>query len=442
MSRRRTIRISSFIVVGLAVLIGFAVTGTRQREEYKNQLEISYQQSLNELSECLDKVNSDLNKTLYSNSSKEMTQLSRDLFAQCSVAKNAVSRLPISQLELGNTYKFLSQAGDYARYIGAKAEAGQRITKQEHENLHSLLKYAQRFSDATEEMVRTVTNGARITDGAVKNDGTAVVMPLNNAFSEGAKAFESFPTLLYDGPFSEQVLRKKSKLVSAAPVTTRQEAGIAAQRALNVSKNRIRYETDEKSKLPCFTFRSGRYTVSVTRQGGYIKSILYSGLVTGAELTEEEAIRKAKAYLSGIGYTDMRESYYATDSNICTVNFAYAKDDVYCYSDLIKVGVSLENGKVLTLDAATYLTNHTERKPFQAKITAKEAEERLSPYLTVNGVKKCVIPKDNGTEKQCYEFAVTSKDTGEDALIYVNAATGEEEDIMLLLYTDNGTLVK
>ena len=66
----------------------------------------------------------------------------------------------------------------------------------------------------------------------------------------------------------------------------------------------------------------------------------------------------------------------------------------------------------------------------------------MSKYLTVNSIKKCVIPKSNGAEVQCYEFACTSKETGEDALIYINAQNANEEEIKLMLYTDNGTLVK
>jgi germination protein YpeB len=291
-------------------------------------------------------------------------------------------------------------------------------------------------------MVSTVAGGSRITDGAVKNENEALIMPLNNSFSEGAKAFDGFPVLLYDGPFSDQVLNKKSALVSAGSVISKEDASHIVQRTLDVSKNRLSFETEDKSKIPCFTFRSGRYTVSVTRQGGYIKNMLYSGMVTGVNISEEEAIRKAKAFLKSLGYTDMKESYYSNYDNICTINFAYAKDGVYCYSDLIKAGVSLDTGKVLTLDAATYLTNHTERNTFRGKISRAQAEKKLSPYVKVKSVKRCVIPKENGSEKQCYEFLVTGKDTGEDALIYINSDTGEEEDIMLLLYTDNGTMVK
>ncbi len=442
MTRRSYIRMIAYIAFALAVLIIFVILNTRSMNAYKQRLEVGYQHSLTELSESLDTVNTDLTKSLYSNSPTELLTLSRDLLSQCTSAKNAVSRLPVSQMELSNIYKFLSQASDYAQYIGAKLERGEMISEQEHKNLAALLQYAQKFADATDEMVQMVAAGASITEGAVINAADMNVGALDNAFSAGAKEFEAFPTLLYDGPFSDSVLNKKSVMLEKETVKSKEECLTIAARALHVPESKVKLETDEQSLLPCFTYKSGRYTVSVTKQGGYIKSILYSGVVNAANISEANAQALAEEYLDSLGYRNMKESYYATVNNVCTINFAYTEGDMICYSDLIKVSVSMENGDIIGVDAVTYLTNHTERKAFSPAVSQEEAQSRLSPQLTVNSAKQCLIPKENGTEVQCWEFLCTSADTGEDALLYLNAQTGAEEDIMLLLYSDNGTMVK
>ncbi len=442
MTRRTYIRMTSFITLGLVILIVSALSSTREAAAYKNQLEISYQQSLTELAECLDSVNTDLTKSLYSNSAGEIYDLSRDLYAQCSTAKNAISRLPVSQMELNNTYKFLSQAGDYAQYIGQKIEKGEVINDDEHKNLTVLLDYAQKFSNAANEMVGIVENGGKITDGNVTNDKEIRVSSLSNSFSVSAKTFDDFPTLIYDGPFSDQILNKESDMVKKSTVKTKAECKGIATRALGVSEKRISFESDEQSKIPCYTFKCGRYTISVTKQGGYIKSILYSGLINDSQITTENAVNIATDYLNSIGYNNMRECYFSTSGNICTICFAYCENDIYYYGDLIKCGVSMDDGNIVTLDAATYLTNHKPRPEFTASLPADEAKAKLSPYLTANNIKKCVIPKESGIEVACYEFTCTGKDTGEDALVYINCNTGNEEDIMLMLNTDNGTLVK
>jgi germination protein YpeB len=291
-------------------------------------------------------------------------------------------------------------------------------------------------------MVSIAQAGGRITNGEIKAAANLPKSALSNSFSNSAKAFENFPTLLYDGPFSDQVLNKKSELVSGSKVCSKEECRRIAANCLGVNKDRVTFDSDSKSKLPCYTFRCARYTVSVTKQGGYIKSILYSGVIKESDISEKNAINIASAFLNDIGYKDMRESYYSIQNNVCTVNFAYCKDDVYCYADLIKVGISMSDGRIVSLDAQTYLTNHITRNNLQTKLTEKEAAGLVSPYLTVNSIKKCYIPKENGKEVPCYEFDCTSSQTGEDSLIYINCENGKEEDILLLLKTDGGTMVK
>lgn len=442
MTKRTYVRISSFIAFGLITLIASALISTSNSAKYKNQLEINYQQSLVELSECLDVVGTDLTKSLYSNSSGEIYDLSRDLYSQCNVAKNAVSRLPISQMELSNIYKFLSQASDYAQYIGAKIEKGEEISDNEHKAILTLLGYCQRFNDTTKEMVSIIEAGGKIVDGDVYGTNQVKMTSISTSFSNSAKAFESFPTLLYDGPFSDQILNKKSQMIKNAGVKTKEECKTIVSKTLKQSETKIIFQEDEQSKMPCYTYGCARYTVSVTKQGGYIKSILYSGTIAQNSISTDNAINLAKEFLDRIGYTDMKESYYSIDNNICTINFAYAKNDVYCYSDLIKCGVSMSDGSIVSLDAQTYLTNHIDRDDFVADKTAYECQQKVSKYLTVNSVKKCIIPKESGVEVMCYEFNCTSKDTGEDALVYINSSTANEEDIMLLINTENGTLVK
>lgn len=442
MTKRSYIRIVSYIGFLLAVLIATAIISTTTMQSYKLELEASYQQSLTELGECLDNINTDLTKSLYSNSYGEIYDLSRDLYAQCSTAKNAMSRLPVKQMELNNAYKFLSQASDYAQYIGKKAESGQAISEEEHKTLKKLLTYAEKFSNATDDMVSIVERGGMITKSEVKLDREINTSSLSTGFNQSNTTFEDFPTLLYDGPFSDQVLNKSSKLVHSARVYTKDECMEVASKALNISKAKLTYETDDQSRIPCYTFRYGKFTVLVTKQGGFIKEIVYSGNVTKSNISEKNACSYATKYLEKIGYKNMKSNYYSVNDNICTVNCVYVKDNVSYYSDIIKVGVSMDNGAIISLDSKTYLTNHTDRTKKTTKITEEEARKRISKYLEIKSVKQAVIPKESGNEVACYEFTCNSRDTGEEALVYINIENGREEDIMLLLKTDNGTLVK
>lgn len=442
MTKRGYVRIFSYAAAVVMVLAGYAIMNMNMANNYKVQLENSYQQSLNELSESLDSIETNLTKSVYSNSDQMLYEISRDLFAECDEAKNALSRLPVGQMNLSSTYKFISQAGDYATYIAQKVANNEDITDDEHKNLMTLLGYAQKLNESVSSMVSICNNGGRITASNVKNDDNIKVSALKNDMTTAEEAFKDYPTLLYDGPFADAVLNRNSTLLKNADTYTKEEARDIASYALGCSANEVNFETEEDGNIPCYVFSYGQKTIGITKPGGYIAYILYGGKINQTSITEKNAVNIAKKYLDKIGFEDMAETYYMSSHNICVINFAYSKNNTIYYSDLIKVGVSMSDGKIVSLESQGYLTNHIERKNTNPKINVEDAKKGLSTFLKVLDTKLCVIPKDNGTEVLCHEIHCESTDTNEEVLIYINAETGEEENILLLLYSDGGTLTK
>ena len=84
--------------------------------------------------------------------------------------------------------------------------------------------------------------------------------------------------------------------------------------------------------------------------------------------------------------------------------------------------------------------NHISRALPEEQLSMEEAKAVLSPYLTVQSEGRAVIPTAGLNEISCYEFSCES-DTGERLLVYINVETGMEEQILLLLQSDGGTLV-
>lgn len=442
MTKRGYIRLFSYSIVIVAVLAAVALINMNAAKSYKAQLENNYQQSLNELSETMDSIETNLTKSVYSNSDKMLYEISSDLYSECTKAKDALSRLPVSQMNLSSTYKFISQASDYAAYIASKAAAGEKISEKEHENMNLLLNYADRLNTSIGSMVSICNSGGMITASNVKNSDNVSVNLLTNDMSAAENAFKDYPTLLYDGPFADAVLNRESKMLKNAEAYTKDEAADVAAQAMGCSVDQVKYETEESGNIPCYIFSYSQKTVGITKSGGYLAYMLYGGKISRSVITKDNAVNIAKDYLNDLGYKNMAETYYMTDNNICVINFAYSQKGVVYYSDLIKVGVSMNNGEVVSLEAKGYLTNHCERAAFKSAQSIDELEKNISPYLSVLSSKKCVIPKDDGTEAMCYEYHCKSTETNEEVLIYVNTQTKAEENILLLLYSDGGTLTK
>ena len=443
MSFRNTIRLFSYAVSIVAVLAAYAIIGNNQSAAYKTKLEAVYQQSLMELSECLDSIETNLTKSGYAATPTMMATLSEDLSSECSLAKNELSHLPIEQMNLSGTYKFLSQAADYSEYLSEKTRTGTEISNEEYENMQKLLEYAKSYSKSIKEMVTRCTNGGDITGNEVKSSHSeANVASLSLDFTQAEEAFSDYPTLIYDGPFADAVLNREPAVTKDAPAKTRDECLKIAAKALYVNVDKLTYSGDSNGAIPCYSYTMDGYTVAVSKGGGYVAYILGSGKVSSQSITQENAVNVAKAYLKKLGYQDMVQTYYAVENNVCVINFAYSKNNVIYYSDLIKVGVSLADGKIYSLEADGFLTNHRERSDFSMKIAEKDLKSKISKYVEVISSRHCVIPKKNGKEAPCVEYHCRNKKTGDEVLIYINTHTGEEENILMLLYSDNGTLTK
>ena len=226
-----------------------------------------------------------------------------------------------------------------------------------------------------------------------------------------------------------------------APVVV--EAMKAAAAFLGLDYGDLMTAGEVGGRIPCWCFNAyiggGEYTVMVTKQGGKILSALCSRIPGTPRLTVQNGVAVAKDFLEQQGFADMAESYHMAEGGVLTVNFNYTQDGVICYPDLVKVGVSLDNGSILSWDAKGYLSAHRDRTFDEAAVPVQQAAETVSPLLTVRSFEMALIPSDGGEERLCHEF-LCEDESGQQFLIYVNAQTGAQERILILLEDENGTL--
>ena len=76
MTKRGYIRLFSYAISFALLLSSRAIINMTTANSYKAQLELNYQQSLNELSENLDSIETNLTKSIYSNSDKMLMDIS------------------------------------------------------------------------------------------------------------------------------------------------------------------------------------------------------------------------------------------------------------------------------------------------------------------------------------------------------------------------------
>lgn len=449
--RRVRVLAASFTAAAFAVSVGFGVQGHIRAEDYRRQLDNGYRQAFTELTATAGELDAALEKVTYATTPALFASLCAQAYAKALAAQTALGELPYGNVELEQTAAFFAKAGDYAMAMARGAGAEGVCTDESRETLRGLAAAAGELSATLQALQLQLDGGALHPEdvaaaearlAAAAEDGGQITS--GSAFQTVEADFPQVPTLIYDGPFSEHLSGRTPQMLEGLPQVTEEEARRAAAAFAGLRAEVFTRTSDGAGELPAWGFSAlvdgGELYVEITKQGGQVLQMLSSRPVGEAALSRKEGVEQAAAFLEEHGYRDMAPSYFLEGDGILTVHFAPVLDGVYCYPDLVKVGVALDNGDVVSFEAHGYLMNHGAREPAAPAVSADEAAERVDSSLTVLSRQLALIPTGGEYEVLCHEFKCQNADGGH-VLVYVNAATGQQERILLLLEDENGTLV-
>lgn len=446
MKRRSKIRLAAFSAALFTAMLAWAVTATVKADRYSRTLRLNDQQALTQLCEYFDNIEVGLMKSLYANSDNMLSVLSSDLQKQAVGAKTSLSALSSGDTAMLNTYKFLSQVGEYTAALNKKAAAGGTFTPEDRATLETLLGYAAALSTRFDRMAELMNSNYFSFEALDKSmtgveKGSEHMVSFMDTAADAEDSMTNFPTLIYDGPFSDNILSRESALLKAAEPLSQKEARAKACEYLGAQDSDVIDEGETQGRLAAYNFRVNGKAIAVSKNGGYLIYVLADVQAGSSKLTDTDAIENAAAFLYNVGYRGLMSTYYSVHDGVCTVNFAYIQDGWTCYPDLVKVGVSLSDGGIVTLDASDYLMNHAEREIPAIAVSAEEATAGVAETLTVQRTSLAVIPTSGGGESFTHEL-LCETENGQDVLVYKDVTTGKEDDILILLYSDHGVLTK
>lgn len=442
--RRPLIRCVSFLsAVVIALTIWGGVNAYKLSVAERN-INASNERALTQLGTYLDDIKLNLQKCTYCTGGRMMSDVTSKIWRSSASAKESLSEITEGNVELSGIYKFLSQVGEYTLAIKERIANGEKLTADDSENLNKLLQYSRQLSDNVNYLIEQEENGLldfeEIKSTLQREDNERAV--LSTGLNDANQSLSDYPTLIYDGPFSDHIMNKKSVMVEKLSVVTEAQAKEKAADFLKINSDELKLLSKTNNNMSTFAFYNKDCTVNVTQKGAIVVSMLKSQYVSEIKLSSEEAIKKAAEYLQERGYTKIKESYYSTTDGICTVNFSYYDNGITYYTDLIKVSVALDTGDITGFDATGYVMNHKTRAvPANVKYTPIQAKKLINQNLSVISYKKAVIPTDWENEIYVYEYRCVDNQKQE-VLIYINPVTEETEDVLILLYSDGGVLTK
>lgn len=437
--KRKTIRILSFLIALFLISIIVLVNSCRELKFYKTQVMYTRSQAAEELEMCLNNININLEKAVYVTTSKQMNSIATEIYAEAKIAKQAFSHLPAGEQTYENFNKFLSQVGNYTVYLAKKIITGGEIESAEREKIETLSKISGKLAQGIEN-IEIDSSGAEIRiNELLSND--VINMDLSEEFIELEDGLTDYPTLIYDGPYSDFALNGNSELLLNAEEISEEEARLIGAEALGVDSSLLVLESICSGKISSYDFVYGTGAVSVSTRGGYLVYFRKYTQTDEKKITTELAVSKAQKYINKDYDKNFIPTYNFTDNGVCVINFAAKNGNTICYTDLIKIGVDLSNGEIVFFESRGFLINYKKRNIKTPKYDLESAKQVLSKSLSVKTHALALIPTDWGDEVLCYEFVCKGKEN-QDILVYINTETLEEESVFLLLNTNDGTLVK
>ncbi len=474
--RAIAIAVPVMLALALAVVCIWASQEKKAAEAKTQALETmvqaGYRQAYYELSDNVNDIQTALKKLQVTASSSRHVLLLSDVWRLSGAAVANMGSVPNSHVDTAELNSFLIRAGDYAHVLTQRILSGSVLSQEDYDQLDSLYEasvkigneIAQRISsddfpiqtlDAEgyytavgqggQDQGNQQTGQQTASAGEQGGEGGQSAEGAGGQAAEDEDSISDYPTLIYDGPFSESNETAEPRGLSQGEVD--EEA--AKQAALSyLGGGELTGTGIEEGIIPVYGFYgtdgTGRAVeITVSRQGGAVLWMMAETPAGADGVPEEDTVTRmreaAKAYLDQRGYPGMEATYAQFYDGVGVFNFAATKDDVILYNDLVKVYVERATFTVCGVDANNFLMMHTLRTLPQPALTQEEAAQRVSDSLEVASVRLALVPKTAATEVLCYEFKGTCR--GTEFIVYINALSGAEEDIFEIINSEDGQLV-
>lgn len=439
----------SIIVVLVAALAILGIYTYKKEMEYRQLSENAYNMAFFELVDYVQNVETYLAKAIISSSPEQGVETLTNVWREANLAGAYLAQLPINTHELEKTAKFLNQVSDYSYSLSRKNINGQKLSEKDLKNLEELHEYSTGLENTLNQLSADM-NEKRIKWGELTKKGNQIFAKQvsnisKDSFSNLEENFHEYSGLIYDGAFSEHITSSSKKGLTGEKINEEKAKQIASDFIGNEKIEQIQLSgKNENGNIVSYDFNAKfknedrTVTISVSEKGGHIVYMNTDREILQDTISQEEADERGKEFLEQKGFKNMKETYYLKQNGIVTINYAYLQDNVTIYPDLIKLKIALDDGEILGIETSGYLNSHMNRDIKEPKISKEKASENLNKKLEIKSEGLAIIPTEWQTEVFCYEFK--GKIENMDFLVYVNAETGKEEDILLIVNTPNGTL--
>lgn len=442
MKARSSVYLPVFLGLMLALACASALLFGLRAQSSARALEDAYAQRLSETQEHLQSIVLKLGKAPLAQDAGMQVELLSAVSRQADGVVSGLSALPLSYTAISDTLKFCNQLSEYALSLALPAAEGQPMDADTLSQLAELETQCSRllnqFAAARETMLQESLRMAGEAD-VFYQEAQPDVRPLEQlADSDNGM---DYPSMIYDGAFSDARHSGTPKALGDTLITEADALSIARAFVGEERVSKAVPSAQTGGVIPCYgvalTLTDGLVlNAEVTRTGGKLLWIMPESAEFQPLLSLEECIQAGQAFLLSRGYGDMEPNHFQVYDGLAVINFVARQEEVLLYPDLVKVQIRMDNGQLVGLESNNYLMNHTRREGLTPVWTKQQALSK-GAALQDPSARLCVIPYRDG-ERLCYE--VSGQKDDQEYRLYLDAATGEQLDILLMIHSPEGQL--
>ncbi len=448
---KKRIIYTSIVAVIVVFSSTFAILMTLERTDYRNYLQGEYSKNMYDLINSVQNIRVDLGKANIVGSKEQNIVVFEDIFRYSSMANDKLHSLPISNEIVGDTSKFLSQVGDFCYTLTKVSSEGQQLTEADYNTIDKLKNQSFSLEQQLKKTSDEINEG-NVKWGEIRKKTSSVIASnklegISDKFQGIQKQVTQYPALIYDGPFSDNVLKINPKINSQKEISQKEAEDIARN---VIGKNKIQSieikANSAKQNIESYRFlvsskgkNDKNITCEISKRGGKVLYLLDNRSINKTTIDFNKSVDIGTKYLENMGYKNMIPTYTLNYGDTALINYVYRQQNILIYTDQIKLKIALDDGSIIGIESEKYLVSHEENRNIPIpKVTADKAKERVGQRLNIKGVRLVIVPTEMNKEVLCYEFSGNYKE--DNFIVYINAETGYEQKIVQIINTPNGQL--
>lgn len=440
---KKVLNVAIFMTFGALIIFSLEITNNFKRQ--KNLVQDEYNKSMYLAVSYINNVEVDLAKLLVTSTPKMSAVTLADIWKQANLAKECLEQIPVGQNSMANASKYLTQVSDFSYMLMKQNISDIKLTEEEYEKLKHIYEDSSKLSSKMSDIYDDL-NAGRIKWDELEKIGNEKLPDndISNSISEVGKTFQNYEGLIYDGAFSDHLLSSEPKFLSKKEISEDDAKKYIEEVILNDEKiDKIEFKGESNGRIKLYNFdvtldSKQKRTISITKNDCKLYLMIGDKNVKEQNISVDEAKKRGMEFLNKLGIDNMIETYYQKTENMIVINYAATQDGVILYPDLIKVKISLDDGKVYGVEAAGYIFNHTTRNNLKPSISQEKAKSILNSSLEIISSDMALIPTESNSEILTYEFK--GKIDNREFLIYINADNASEEKVLLVIDNKNGVL--